>query len=58
MQMVFPFTFFINCVNHPDKTAVGACVYCRKLFCADSLVEVNGKMVCKSDISKALKDKN
>ena len=43
----------MNCVNHVDKEASGACVYCGKLFCADCLVEVEGKNYCKSCVGKA-----
>lgn len=46
----------MNCYNHPDSIAVGACVYCGKLFCRDCLVEVNGKMYCKADISNVVNE--
>lgn len=46
----------MNCLNHPERDAQGACVYCGKLFCNDCLVEANGKMYCKADIGIVLKD--
>lgn len=46
----------MKCVNHPDKDIAGACVYCGKLFCSDCLIEVDGKMYCKSDISNVVKE--
>jgi hypothetical protein len=46
----------VNCYNHPDREAQGACVYCGKLFCSDCLVETNGKMYCKADIGNVLKE--
>ena len=42
----------MKCAKHVEKDAVGACVYCGKLYCADCLVEVKGKMYCKDDLSK------
>jgi hypothetical protein len=47
----------MRCANHPDKSAVGTCVYCGKVFCSDCLVEVNGNIYCKADIGKVLKGK-
>lgn len=46
----------MNCVNHPDKEATGACTYCGKLFCADCLVEVDGKMVCRNDVTRIVQE--
>lgn len=46
----------MNCTNHSDREAVGACVYCGKLFCNDCLVEANGKMYCRSDIGNVLNE--
>lgn len=42
----------MTCTNHPEKEASGACTYCGKMFCPDCLVEVEGKMVCKDDVSR------
>ena len=41
----------MNCTNHTNKPADGACVYCGKFFCKDCLVEVKGKMYCKGCLS-------
>lgn len=46
----------MKCANHPEVDAVGACVYCGKLFCKDCLVEVNGKMYCKADIGNVVNE--
>ena len=46
----------MNCFNHPEKEAQASCVYCGKLFCHDCLIEVNGKMYCKSDIGNVIKE--
>ncbi len=42
----------MNCTNHPEIEAVGMCAYCGKPFCKDCLVEVNGRMYCKTDLGK------
>ncbi|MGA2142307.1 MAG: NINE protein [Brevinematales bacterium] len=42
----------MKCANHPEKEAEGACVYCGKLYCQDCLVDVKGKMYCKTDLGK------
>lgn len=42
----------MNCTNHGEVEAVGMCTYCGKPFCKDCLVEVKGKMYCKSDLDK------
>lgn len=46
----------LKCINHPEREVDGACVYCGKLFCSDCLVEADGKLYCKSDVGKALKE--
>jgi len=46
----------MKCYNHPEVDAAGACVYCGKLFCKECLVEVNGKMYCKTDIGNVLRE--
>lgn len=46
----------MKCYNHPEREAQAACVYCGKLFCLDCVVEVDGKMYCKPDISHVVKD--
>lgn len=44
----------MQCSNHPQTEATGACMYCGKMFCAECLIEADGKMYCKDDISKVL----
>lgn len=44
------------CVNHPEVAANGACTYCGKLFCAECLVEVDGKSVCREHVTKMYQD--
>lgn len=46
----------MNCANHPDKEASGACVYCGKLFCPECLINVKGRMYCKDDIGKIMEE--
>lgn len=46
----------MNCTNHNDKEASGACVFCGKLFCQDCLVDVNGKNYCKDCVGKAFSE--
>lgn len=41
----------MQCTKHPQVEAAGMCTYCGKPFCADCLVEVRGKMVCKGDLN-------
>lgn len=42
----------MKCTNHPDVEGQGMCTYCGKVFCKDCLLEIDGKMVCKDDVSK------
>lgn len=46
----------MNCQTHPEKEAAGTCVYCGKFFCADCLVDVNGKNYCKEHVSNAFNE--
>lgn len=46
----------MNCSNHPEMEAQGTCTYCGKPFCPDCLVEVDGKMVCKADVTRMYQD--
>ena len=46
----------MQCFNHPEKDAIGACVYCGKLFCSECLVEVGGKNYCKSDVENVIRE--
>ncbi len=41
----------MNCTNHTQKPAAGACVHCGKLFCEECLVEIEGRMYCKEHVS-------
>ncbi len=42
------------CTKHPEKEAEGTCVYCGKSFCADCLVDVDGRNYCRDHVSKAM----
>jgi len=44
----------MNCTNHNGVEAQGMCAYCGKPFCKDCLIEVKGRMYCKSDIGNVL----
>lgn len=44
------------CHNHMQTPAAGACVHCGKLFCADCLVEVDGKYYCKEHVKLLFKN--
>ena len=44
----------MKCSNHPEVDAQGMCAYCGKPFCKDCLVEVKGRMYCKSDLGNVL----
>ena len=46
----------MKCINHPEREAEGACVYCGKLFCSDCLVDADGKFYCKADVGRVLKE--
>ena len=46
----------MKCTNHPDREADGMCAYCGKPFCSECLVEVKGRMYCKSDLGNVLDD--
>lgn len=46
----------MNCQTHTEKEAAGTCVYCGKFYCADCLVEVNGKNYCKEHVSSAFNE--
>ncbi|MDR2903565.1 MAG: TM2 domain-containing protein [Clostridiales bacterium] len=46
----------VNCSQHPQKEARGACVYCGNFFCEDCLVEIDDKFYCKEHV-KMLVDK-
>ena len=44
----------MKCTNHPEREAEGMCAYCGKPFCKECLVEVKGRMYCKSDLGNVL----
>ncbi len=44
----------MKCTNHPEIEAEGMCAYCGKPFCKDCLVEVKGRMYCKSDLGNVI----
>ena len=46
----------MKCTNHPEIEAEGMCVYCGKPFCKECLIEVKGKLYCKSDIGNVIDD--
>jgi hypothetical protein len=46
----------MDCVNHPGTPAQGTCVYCGKFYCADCLVEVDGRLVCRNDVTRMFQD--
>jgi len=46
----------MNCTKHVDSPADGMCTYCGKPFCKDCLVEADGKMVCRDDVSRMYQD--
>lgn len=46
----------MECWNHPGEEIAGACVYCGKLFCKECLVEVDGKLYCKKDVSNLVNE--
>ncbi|MDD5191175.1 MAG: TM2 domain-containing protein [Dehalococcoidales bacterium] len=42
----------MQCYNHGDRAAVGACVKCGKAVCQECQVEVSGKVHCKQCVAK------
>lgn len=46
----------MQCTNHAQMEAAGYCVYCGKPFCNDCLVEVDGRMYCRTHITNAMQD--
>lgn len=46
----------MECSKHEGVVAAGACTYCGKFFCKDCLVEVDGKMVCRDDVTRMVQD--
>ena len=44
----------MNCTKHPEREAQGTCVYCGKAYCADCLVDVDGRNFCRDHVNKAM----
>ncbi len=44
----------ISCAVHPDRTAAGVCSYSGKFYCAECLVEIDGKNYGKENLSHVL----
>ena len=44
----------MQCTNHSQFEASGMCTYCGKAFCKNCLIEVKGKMYCKSDLGNVI----
>ena len=40
----------MQCTNHNQKEAQGACAYCGRLFCAECLTMINGRYYCKEHV--------
>ena len=43
-----------NCSYHPDKEAVGACVNCDKMICAECKVMLHEKYYCQRCANETL----
>lgn len=41
----------MQCTKHPEHVAAGVCAYSGKPFCADELVEVEGRMYARENLS-------
>ena len=46
------------CQNQPEKEATGACVGCGKMFCAECLLEINGKNYCHNCVQTLVNEKD
>ena len=46
----------MQCSIHPETEATGSCVYCGKFYCAEDLVEVNGRTYCKADLGNVMNE--
>jgi len=47
----------MRCAYHPESDAVGACVRCGRLVCAECKVELQGKIYCNTCAEEILLDK-
>ncbi len=48
----------MNCYNHSEKEAAGACIGCGKLFCAECLIEIHGKNYCHKCVQNLVDEKD
>ena len=46
----------MNCSKHPEVAAAGTCSYCGKPYCSECLVEVDGRMVCRDDVTRVMQE--
>ena len=46
----------MKCSKFPDRDAAGVCAYSGKPYCAEELVEVDGKMYGKENLGKVMAD--
>lgn len=42
------------CCKHPERMAAGACAYSGKFYCEEDLVEIDGRMYAKDNMSRVL----
>lgn len=42
------------CCKHPERMAAGACSYSGKFYCEEDLVELDGRMYAKDNMSRVL----
>src|SRR3989344_8017324 len=46
----------MKCINHKNKDSVGTCTGCGNPFCADCMIKVGRKNLCKECASERLKN--
>ncbi|MFH1743106.1 MAG: PspC domain-containing protein, partial [bacterium] len=44
----------MHCVAHPDQPAVGACVSCGHMVCAECKIEIDDRIYCKTCIANRM----
>ena len=42
------------CCKHPERMAAGACSYSGKFYCEEDLVELDGRMYAKDNMSRVM----
>jgi hypothetical protein len=47
----------MKCIVHPERDAAGVCAHSGKPYCAEDLVEVNGKLYGRENIGAAMSEK-